>query len=826
MLRIAISSHSAPIVSLLIDRGANLDARDEKGETPLHLAASVGADPEVLLHLITRGADINAVGDDGRTPLHIAAKDRYSISSDDNEPRASERATLDAIKVLIDKGADMRARSKPWGHTPMEAAAAFSLPDVLAAFLENGIRVARENDEGLKFARQYAKRMRFTDEYIRRVEYREYIRFRTNRDGLGMTLLHTAAFWGSIENVNLLLDYGADVNNVDKEGLTPLHWAARSIGAFDADVVRALLDNGADIRALSLYGETPHALATRGGASEESTALLLEPQEKLLDADFWRYATSEDIVRLEIALELENISQVKDRRAVLYIAAAHSISSSAIRDLLGDGFYLEERNLFGETLLHVAAAHNDEPAIIRTLLEEGADINAQDKEGRTPLHLAIVRGGGLSKDQYMIFATRRDLKEARYTYRMFDRTRKRACGADESMRYIDEQMNIEEERIADLERALKEAGPYSIEMPKSYTGTEETPWTKRSIIEALLANGADVNAQDNQGRTPLHVAIERNVGLPTIKALLDSGANVLARARGEKAMIPRKDELPLRGGAEIDVSLHGGTPLHWASAKADAPEVIDLLIDYGADIDAPNAMGLTPLHCAARDNANPSVAEALLDYGAGVHALTGMGKATPLFFAATCNTNLAVAMLLLDRGAWVDGEPGYANTPLHSVAGQRHPIPGALDLLLAHGASVSIKNGLGMTALHVAAESSAEPSVIEVLLGRNAPIEETDNDGRTPLHIAAAHNDKPAIIRTLLENGADPHGQTNDGRTPLHAAAAHNDEPAIIQILLENGADLGAETNDGKTPYDLAAERRASLEIRALLGCLPVPALC
>ena len=88
-----------------------------------------------------------------------------------------------------------------------------------------------------------------------------------------------------------------------------------------------------------------------------------------------------------------------------------------------------------------------------------------------------------------------------------------------------------------------------------------------------------------------------------------------------------------------------------------------------------------------------------------------------------------------------------------------------------------------MTALHLAAESGAEPAVIEVLLDRNISIEETDYDGRTPLHVAAAHNDEPAIIRTLLENGAD----------------------------------RDAQTNDGKTPYDLAMEREASAEILNLL---------
>lgn len=785
LLRIAISNHSTPMISLLAERGANLNARDENGWTSLHLAASIGAPPDVLLRLIGGGADIQAVGDHGQTPLHSATESGTSatvrfllgqgatvqdcddhgetslhyaarhnpdpivittlleLGADINAKNELNETVLHAvgrpnmlrvtrnptavtvflifgilgdgvdtdskilptarhaevIKVLINKRANVLARD--WlGHTPMEAAAAFASSEILAAFLENGISAARRNDKSMKLLRPHSERIGLTKEELRRWEYAEYIARWTSGNAKGMTLLHTAARWRNLDTINLLLDLGARVKDVDHEALTPLHWAVKGAGPGDAhEIIRALLAKGAETRALSIYNETPYDLALNSGfADEESLDLLREPHEKLFDSDFWRHATDDDVTKLEIDLELESIGQVQNYRAILFIAVACNTSSSVIGSLLGDGHWVKERNLFGETLLHVAAAHNDEPAIIQELLKNGADINAQDNEGQTPLHAAVVRSAGLSLVEYMPFAIRRDLKEMRNRYEHYDSGRKLGFS------YPDEQINSLKERVADLEQALKEAERNAAEMPGHHAETVASPSTKGSIIEALLANGANINAGDNQGRTPLHLAVDRNADLPTIEALLNHGADLQAHARGEKPMMPRKGELPLPGGAEVDVSLHGATPLHWAAAKANDPDVVKLLLDYRASIYARNAMDLTPLHCAARDNANPAVAEALIDYHwANVHALAGMGSATPLLFATTCNANLAVTMLLLDRGAWVDGEPGCAQTPLQAVAAQRHPIPGALELLLARGASISTKNGLGITALHVAA---------------------------------------------------------------------------------------------------------------------------
>ena len=741
MLRIAISSHSAPIVSLLIDRGANLDARDEKRETPLHLAASVGADPDILLRLIDGGADIHAVGVVGETPLHVAADGataRFLLGQgvavdardDFGETHLHHAAELnenpEVITTLLDCGADIDACDE-YGETPLHLAARENPePAVSALLIDRGADPNRTPVPSASLGKSAAYFQSreiltpFHEAMSNTVEVVEAFLERgvsiESRSHNGWTPLHTAVRNGSRGVVEFLIQQGANIHARDDLGWTALHHAA----LYDRDggkITQSLLDAGSEVEAvdhsasalISEHAGTPARLAARIGDPRSLEALLDHgasihqlyrgTRSLLHDAvinNRWRGG----------ALWLRSICLLLDRGIDI---ETRSEGLAIFPDPDYERYVLdwEKQSDVGWTPLHQAAGFIGlEPDAAALLLDRGADIEARGGSGMTPLHLAVQ---------------------------------------------------------------WKENGP---------------------VAQLLLERGADINARDDQGRTPLHVAIERNAGLPIIKALLDNGADIHARGSSEKPMLRQMDEMPLPGGADIAVSLHGAMPLHWAAAKADAPEVVELLLDHGAAIRARNAKGLTPLHCAARDNANLSVTEALLDHGANVHDPTWTipsfpspysEGATPLFFAATCNPNLAVMRLLLERGAWVDA--GRVETPLQAVASQRHPTPGALELLLANGASISMKNGLGMTALHIAAESSSEPSVIEVLLDRSSSIEEPDYDGRTPLHIAAAHNNEPAIIRTLLENGADPYAQTNDGKTPCDLAVERGASAEILSLL-------------------------------------------
>ncbi len=93
----------APIVTLLIESGADLNATDDMGNTPLHMAAF--GETEIVKLLLEQGADVNAVNDAGETPLH----------------KAVQYPEYEIVRELLRHGAD-KNRHNAQGLTPMQIA--------------------------------------------------------------------------------------------------------------------------------------------------------------------------------------------------------------------------------------------------------------------------------------------------------------------------------------------------------------------------------------------------------------------------------------------------------------------------------------------------------------------------------------------------------------------------------------------------------------------------------------------------------------------------------------------------------------------------------
>ena len=108
---------AAADIEICLDGGADVNARDERGVTPLHWVALHNPEPGVATELIRLGADVNARDEDGQTPLHLAALLNSSPG---------------VIAVLADAGADIEARLED-GQTPLHLAADWnSRPGVIA----------------------------------------------------------------------------------------------------------------------------------------------------------------------------------------------------------------------------------------------------------------------------------------------------------------------------------------------------------------------------------------------------------------------------------------------------------------------------------------------------------------------------------------------------------------------------------------------------------------------------------------------------------------------------------------------------------------------
>lgn len=139
--------------------------------------------------------------------------------------------------------------------------------------------------------------------------------------------------------------------------------------------------------------------------------------------------------------------------------------------------------------------------------------------------------------------------------------------------------------------------------------------------------------------------------------------------------------------------------------------------------------------------------------------------------------------------------------------------------LLALGASFSAVSA----PIHDAARAGNLQEVSK-LIGANGNLVKLKNElGSTPLHIAA-NSPSPEVVKLLLAKGADVNAKDNNGSTPLHIAAfsGHKEN---VELLLAKGADVHAKDAKGKTARDYA-EMVLNREISAILviKMLAVPA--
>jgi len=165
---------------------------------------------------------------------------------------------------------------------------------------------------------------------------------------------------------------------------------------------------------------------------------------------------------------------------------------------------------------------------------------------------------------------------------------------------------------------------------------------------------------------------------------------------------PQQVENAIRKGADVNArDNRGNTPLMWAAMDNPSTEVTIVLIKAGADVNATDNSGYTPLMGAAGSNTNPEVITVLIKAGADVNARNSMGG-TPLV-SAMMNTSRPVVMTtLLEAGADVNvKEERYGFTPL-IVAAASTTYPEVITTLLRFGADAKARDNQGRMAIEFA----------------------------------------------------------------------------------------------------------------------------
>jgi uncharacterized protein len=425
-----------------------------------------------------------------------------------------------------------------------------------------------------------------------------------------------------------LLKQKADVNAPEPDGTTALHWAVRQD---DRELVDGLIKAGANVKAANRYGVTPLYLACVNGSAPVIA--------KLLDAG-----------------ADPNGATTEGETPLMTVARTGSVEAAKV--LLAHGADVNSKEQWRQQTPLMWAVAESHPEVAQELIAHGADVNARQvtwnwerqvtKEPREkwmPL-------GGLTP---LLFAARQ------------------GC--------------------VDCERVLLKAGAdINAANPNGFSSILLAIINSHYDAAAfLLDKGADQNIADETGRTPLYAAVDmhtlpdsnlpwpselnsRLTSLDLIQALLAHGANVNAQLKKQQPYRSKVDR-----GADTMLGT-GATPLLRA-AKAGDTEVVKVLLAKGADVKLTTKFGMTPVMAAAglgtkeedTTGRKKTEAEAIasinlcLDAGADVNALDNQGD-TALHGAAQKGYD-EVVQFLVDHGAKLDVKDKRGRTPLDAAMG-------------------------------------------------------------------------------------------------------------------------------------------------------------
>lgn len=651
-------------------------------------------------------------------------------------------------------------------------------------------------------------------------------------DQWGYSLLMKAVERNQEELTELLINNGADINALSRRGSNLLHIAAISKMKWLVDL---LLLKRLDINKKNLEGLTPVFFAIQSGNKEMyeyyiSKGAKFEYNEKILQAA----CAGDNIDVINNCIE----KQIYPEYSHIKIAASYGSEKTAKllieKDVLNQKTELEKKELLNSAVigknvylikylikngLNVNELFNEECPIsiaarygnydvIKVLIENGADINTIDKMGDSPLTNVLKR----------------------YSFNRLTLLNDYFKGMKQIALYM-----IEKGADINFENKMAYYSDNTPLLLASKSGDIE-------LVSLLISKGAQLNSKPlNSFSKPDFLKLVQAGNLQAVEFFIKAGYRlkgdninslILACLQNDYAMT----KLLIDYGADVNFSDESGeTALHYAAIN-ERKEIIELLLQRGASVDAINNQNKFPydlctneelkkklkpqnsgkisaisnikIFFQAIDNADYDEITRLIKKGIDVNILNSDGITS--LIAAVKNDDLEMMKFLTGNGADVNKPDRTGRTALHLAIELKNL--NLVKFLIENKADPNLKDRDEYTALTKSLDHYSPEIASYLLEQKNIDFQSATSLGHTPLLLSMLRNNK-SITTILLKKGADINVMDAEGMTPLHFAAIYNDTE-LISYFLKKGIDvnssnqsLNKDVSYWYTPLHLAVER-------------------
>jgi len=798
----------------------------------LRKAIDEGDEHKFEVLVLNEKSSINLIDDKGQTALHHVIA--YAV-----KPGSKKEVVKKMFIRLLKDGADLSIKNQPQKQTPLEMAFVLDCLDFFIELFNKEPNLFSDDAhsvmDALKKSKQIFEAVVLGD--LATLQDLDNPNFKIYDPRNHGTPLHWVAGKRilavgnkKVDIATLLLDQCPSLlDEQDTEEWTALHCAVKSQ---NIQLVQLLIERGAKLDIKNKDGETAVTLALKLPNEEIRTMLLSALQSSVEEkiagsnepsAPPLKYG---EVVPEEKTEPKKRSSGLFAKINILSAAKAEIETAHELRDAVQKGNFSKVKQLIvehisnpqyinlqgtkGYTALHWAIDYlskqrkeskNEETAlqIISFLIKFGADLSVKDENQKTALDLA----GEL--DCFDVFSV------------LFEEN----CLNQQQIKvFLDQKTKID-----NIDALCVAVAQNKIE----------------KVAELLKIIGGP-NVFNKQGRTPLHIAVEKG-HKKLCQFLLDSGADVEAKTK-----------------------LSENRPIHLA-ASGNHLQIAQLLIDWKAKTSVSNRNGNTPsmlalannhirmfnlLHGEKLEKHETLITEMRQAVESGnlkkVKALHLQGvNINSLLNLAFVRDHLEVAEYLIRAGANVNEKDGEDWTPLHYAA--KSGRSDLCELLIKKGAHVNAITSKKMTPLHLAAlndhllvaslliEKKADPSakndkqqmpedvaksneLREILsFARKKPLKKAFGFIETPEVISSVILQKQLIeyvmsgnldkVKEIIESGGDVNTTDEKHKRPILSIAIGQQHVEIAKYLMSySDIDVNAADNKGDTPLHWAAERQ------------------